>query len=285
VALIGAGRAATTIGILLEQAGHRVVTASGRDASRERVEHYLPGAVFMPAPEAAKHADLVILGVVDDVIEGTCRLLATEGGLHGGQWVLHLSGSMPLETLTPAEAEGAGILSLHPLQSFPDVEEGLERLPGSGIAVTARDEESFELGEALVHDLGGHPFRVPDEVKPLYHAAAVFSANYLVAVEALAERLMGVAGVSGALEVLEPLARTAFDRTFALGPTAALTGPAVRGDVGTIRRNLEALQRSAPEAVGPYVALARIAADLAEAGGRLSGDARRDVDRELDQWT
>ena len=58
----------------------------------------------------------------------------------------------------------------------------------------------------------------------------------------------------------------------AYGPEAALTGPAVRGDAGTVRRNLEALSRHAPEAVGPYVALARLAADLAAKAGRLSAD-------------
>ena len=82
------------------------------------------------------------------------------------------------------------MLSLHPLQSFPDVETGIERLPGSGIAVTATTDDDAAFGERLARDLGAMPFRLDDEVKPLYHAAAVFAANYLVTVEALAERIM-----------------------------------------------------------------------------------------------
>ncbi|MBA3737709.1 MAG: NAD(P)-binding domain-containing protein, partial [Actinobacteria bacterium] len=71
-ALIGAGRVATALGVLLQRAGHRIVAASGRSASAERVRRYLPDTRFAPAPEAARAAAVVVLGVVDDAIEPTC---------------------------------------------------------------------------------------------------------------------------------------------------------------------------------------------------------------------
>jgi predicted short-subunit dehydrogenase-like oxidoreductase (DUF2520 family) len=176
------------------------------------------------------------------------------------------------------------VLSLHPLQSFPDVRTGIDRLPGSGIAVTATNEEDAVFGEGLVRGIGAIPFRLDDEVKPLYHAAAVFAANYLVTVEALAERILVAAGVPDPLPLLHALVRTSFDRTFAIGPGAALTGPAVRGDVGTIDRNLAALAERAPEASAAYVELGLAAARLAAGAGRLSPGDRGRVEEALRRW-
>jgi predicted short-subunit dehydrogenase-like oxidoreductase (DUF2520 family) len=226
----------------------------------------------------------VVIGVTDDLISVTCSHLASTGALRRGQHVLHLSGTMGLDALHPARDRGAEVLSLHPLQSFPDVDTGIGRMPGSGVAVTAEAENALRFGESLARDAGGVPFRLSDDVKPLYHAAAVFCANYLVTVEAVAEQILGLVGVAEPLALLQPLARTAFDRTFAVGPAAALTGPAVRGDTGTIRRNLEALARDAPEAIEPYLALAAAAAAVACGSGRLSVDDRRRVDEELSRW-
>jgi predicted short-subunit dehydrogenase-like oxidoreductase (DUF2520 family) len=284
IAVIGAGRVGTALAVLLEGAGHRIVGASGREASRHRVERYLPTTPFLPPAQAAGMAEVVILGVVDDLIEQACTDLVRAGGLAQGQTVVHLSGSMGLGALHEADEAGAQSLSLHPLQSFPDVDEGIARLPGSGVAVTAHHEGIAELGERLARDVGGFPFRLADEVKPLYHSAAVFGANYLVTVEAVAERLLRLAGITDPLPLLAPLARTAFERTLALGAQAALTGPAVRGDAGTIGRNMAALSARAPEMVDAYAALARVAARIAEGSGALSAEDRRRLEEELDRW-
>ncbi len=276
---------ATALGVLWGRAGHRIVVASGREASRERVATYLPGTAFEPDPaRAAADADTVVLGVRDDLIESMCAAVAAGGGLRPGARVLHLSGSVPLSALGAARDGGADVLSLHPLLSFPDVSTGVERLPGSGIAVTAETDQVEAFGQDLARDAGARPFVLPDEVKPLYHAGAVFASNYLVAVEALAERILSAAGVAGAPSYLEPLARSAFDRAFALGPGAALTGPAVRGDAGTIERNLRALAASVPGAVAPYVALADAATAIALDAGRIDEDQHARVREALDPW-
>lgn len=265
-----------------------MVAATGREASRERAATYLAGARFYSqeqASEATRQAQLVILGIPDDLIAGVCEDLASRRAFGSAQHVLHLSGSVGLEALSAARDLGAEVLSLHPLQSFPDVEEGIAQLPGSSIAVTAPDEQGLAYGEALAREVGGKPFRLADEVKPLYHAAAVFCSNYLVAVEGMAERLFRLAGLEDPLPAFQPLARTAFESTFAAGPGTALTGPAARGDAGTIARNLAALAKRAPEAVPAYVALARVAAGVARRSGRLSSEGQARVEEVLDGWT
>ena len=286
LALVGAGRVATTLGVLLSRAGHDVVAASGRAASRDRVAAFLPGTRFDEDPGvAAASASTVVIGVPDDLIRATCESLASSGAVKAGHQVLHLSGAASLEVLASARASGADVLSLHPLQSFPDVATGIERLPGSGIAVTANEPHVARFGEALARDAGGRPFPLQDSVKPLYHSAAVFAANYLVTVEGLAERVLRASGVEDPLALIEPLARTSFDRAFSLGPGDALTGPVVRADVGTLRRNLEALAAGAPDLVPAYAVLASAAADVALRAHRIDADQRRSIGEVLASWT
>ena len=278
---MGAGRVGTGLAVLLSRAGHRIAAVSGRGASQERARRYLPDARFLSEVEAARAADVVILGLPDDWIREAAARIAVRGGFRREQAVVHLSGATPLAALDFARAVGATPLSLHPLQTIPDVEAAIERLPGSAMAVTAHDEEGYAIGERLAADAGGRPFRLPDDRKPLYHAAAVFCSNYLVAVEGLAERLFRAAGLDDPISLFGPLARATLDHVLEDGPAVALTGPAARGDAGTVRRNLEALERHAPDAIPAYIALARAALDLAESVGRLGPDARARVEEAL----
>ena len=278
---MGAGRVGAGLAVLLSRAGHRIVAASGRNGSRARVERYLPGVPFVDDADAARAAGIVILGVPDGRIESLCAELARAEAFGAGQSILHLSGATSLSALEPARRAGSTVLSVHPLQTVPNVDSAIERLPGCAMAVTAHDEEGHALGERLAADVGGRPFRLLDERKPLYHAAAVFCSNYLVAVEGLAERLFRAAGLPEPVELFAPLARATLDHVLDDGPAEAITGPASRGDAATVRRNLEALLAEAPDAVPAYVALARVALTLAEEAGHLDADGRARVEEVL----
>lgn len=281
---MGAGRIGTALGVLLERGGFHVVAVAGRRPSYERAQRYLPFATFAEPAEAAKLADIVILSVPDDLVEPGADAMARAGAFRSGQVVAHTSGFVGLDALAAAEAAGAEVLALHPLQTVPEVSDGIERLPGSAVAVTARTDTAYEAGERLAKAIGAVPFRLSEGAKPLYHAAAVFCSNYLVVVEGIAEELFAEAGVENPLEVMAPLARAAFDSMIEHGPAAALTGPAARGDAGTVTRTLEALRGYAPGAARAYATLALEAARLAERGGTLSDEARRRLEGALEEW-
>ena len=274
----------TALAVTWSRAGHRIVGVAGRAATIERAARFLPGVPVLEAAEAASRGQLVAIATPDDPIEEIVSRLAAAGAIGGRHSVCHLSGSSGLQPLGEAERAGARTLALHPLQSFPSVEAGIDRLPGSAMAVTARDEEAYGLGEGLARDAGTTPFRVADELRPLYHAAAVFGANYVATSLILAERLFRAAGIGDPLPLLAPLSRAVLENVETLGPAAALTGPAARGEAGTIQRNLEALARAQPETVAPYVALARAALDVAEGTGRVSAEDRRRVEEVLAKW-
>jgi predicted short-subunit dehydrogenase-like oxidoreductase (DUF2520 family) len=257
----------------------------GRAATAARVAAHLPAVPVLDAAEAAAAAEVAVIGTPDDAVEPVVRSLVEAAAVGPHLAVVHLSGSLGIEALREARDAGATVLSMHPLQTFPDVDAAVERLPGSPVAVTASDDEGYTLGERLARDLGARPFRLADELRPLYHAAAVFASNYLVTTSAIAEELFGAAGVPDPASAMAPLQRASLDHVERLGAEGALTGPVVRGDAGTIRRNLEALSRHAPTTVPAYVAMARASLDLAVRSGRLSPDVRAAVDDVLDAWT
>jgi predicted short-subunit dehydrogenase-like oxidoreductase (DUF2520 family) len=66
---------------------------------------------------------------------------------------------------------------------------------GGGRRHAARGREA---GEQIARDLGMRPFQIATKAKPIYHAGAVFASNYLVVVEAVAQRLLRHAGLSDA---------------------------------------------------------------------------------------
>jgi predicted short-subunit dehydrogenase-like oxidoreductase (DUF2520 family) len=284
IAVIGAGRVGTAIAVLLGRAGHDVVAVSGRAATHGRAGRYLPGVPVVEPAEASAKGELVVVSVPDDDLGSIVGGIAATGGFRPGQWVVHTSGALGLDVLDGAHAAGAGRLAVHPLQTLPDVERAIDRIPGCVVAVTADDEDGYRVAESLAGDLGGSPFRLADELRPLYHAAAVFASNYLVATSSVAERLLAEAGMTDPSRAMGPLQRATLDNIEALGSAAALTGPAVRGDAGTVERHLEALAGRMPDAVAAYVTMARVALELATRSGRLGPDGRTAVEAVLARW-
>src|SRR5262245_10662673 len=199
LAVVGAGRVGTSLAVLWQRAGHRIVAVAGGAATPRRAARFLPDVPVLDAIGAAKSAEVVVIATPDSAIGPVCEEMAAAGALDAANAVVHASGATGLDALAPAAATGASTLSVHPLQTCPTVVAGVERIPGSTFAVTAGDDEGFALGERLVRDAGGHPVRIDDERKPLYHAAAVFASNYLVTVSALAEELGLAAGIEDPL--------------------------------------------------------------------------------------
>jgi predicted short-subunit dehydrogenase-like oxidoreductase (DUF2520 family) len=269
VAIVGAGRVGTVLGAGLVRAGHRVrAVSAAAPASLARVRSLLPGTAVTGPHDAPAGADLVLVTVPDDAVAGVVAALAGSGSLHPGQVVAHTSGAHGLAVLAPAAAVGARPLALHPAMTFTGHADDLARLVrGVAFGVTAPDDLRV-VATRLVADLGGSVEWVPDEARPLYHAALAHGANHLVTLVNEAMDRLRDAGVARPAEVLGPLLAAALDNALRHGD-AALTGPIARGDAGTVARHVAVLGRVAPESVAAYVAMARRTADRAIAAGRL----------------
>lgn len=266
IGFVGAGRVGSGLGVAFARAGWPVVAVASRDAGRRaRFCDLVPSARPVPAAAAiTDEADLIFLCVPDDAMADVAAGLRP----YGGQALVHTSGALAADVLDPARAAGTLTGSFHPLVAFADLDAALAGLPGSAIAVEG-DEELVALLGRLATDLGAQPVRLPPGGKPAYHAAAVLAAGGFVGLlDAIAEVARGV-GVdeAGALAIYAPLVRQSLANAERLGIGAALTGPYVRGDVGTVRAHLAALARLAPGALDLYRAVARRELALAEARG------------------
>lgn len=268
VGIVGTGRVGAVLGAALARAGHTVTAASAVSAaSRDRAARLLPGVPLVPADEVPRSAALVLLTVPDDALPDLVAGLASTGALRAGQLVAHTSGRHGLAVLEPAVRRGALPLALHPVLPFVGTEVDLARLSGASFGTTS-PEALRPVAEALVLEVGGEPVWVPEEQRPLWHAALAHGSNHLVTLVASAADLLRSAGVDEPGQVLGPLLGAALDGALR-GGDAALTGPVARGDAGTVRAHLQVLGATAPEVLGAYVAMARLTADRALAAGRL----------------
>ncbi len=266
--IVGAGQVGLALGRAFLAAGWPVVAVASRDpARRARFQGAVPGA--RAYPEAAAILDdveIAFLTVPDDA------LVSVVAGLrpYAGQGLVHTSGLHPASVLAPAMAAGTLAASFHPLIAFADPERAVEALRGATIALEG-DEPLLELLAELAVAIGAQPVRLPAGSKAAYHAAAVLAAGAEVALlDAIATVGRG-AGLdeAAALAIYLPLVRQTLANAQELGVQGALTGPIVRGDLGTVWAHLDALERFAPDALPLYRAAALREIEMALASGAL----------------
>ena len=289
VGVVSAGRVGAVLGAALAAAGHRVVAASGVSrASVARAAALLPEVPLVPPDEAAQRADLVLLAVPDDVLPGLVRGLAAAGCFRPGQIVVHTSGARGVAVLDPSVGHGVLPLALHPVMTFTGRTEDVARLAGASVAVTAAqtgdpaDEAAWNVGEALVVEMGAEPVRVPESVRPLYHAALAHGANHLITLVRDCVEVLERAGVRPAERLVAPLLSAALDNALRHGDRA-LTGPVARGDAGTVRTHLHELDAVDPDLAATYRVLAARTAHRAQLAGLLPEHAADDVRTTLDE--
>jgi predicted short-subunit dehydrogenase-like oxidoreductase (DUF2520 family) len=175
--------------------------------------------------------------VPDGVIGQVAAELA--GVWRAGQIVAHASGALGAEALGPVSAAGGIALAVHPAMTFTGTSLDISRMRGAAFAVDAAPG-MLPLAEALAVELGGSPFAVPGPARPAYHAALCHAANHLVTLLAQSADVLAAVGVEDPGGVLGPLVRAAADNALDSG-AAALTGPASRGDAGTLTAHIAAL--------------------------------------------
>jgi predicted short-subunit dehydrogenase-like oxidoreductase (DUF2520 family) len=278
VGVVGAGRVGAALAVALSRAGHRIAGASAvSEASRKRIERFLPGTPVLQPQEVVAAADLVLLTVPDDALGPLVRGLAATGAPLAGRMLAHASGRHGLAVLEPATELGALPLALHPVMTFTGRPDDADRLAGICFGVTA-PAVLRPAAEVLVMEMGGEPVFIAEADRGLYHAALAGAANHLVTQVVQAADLLARAGVGQPSRMLGPLLSAALDNALRLGD-AALTGPVARGDAETVAGHVEALRTDAPEALPAYLALARLTASRALASGMLTApDAQRLLD-------
>jgi predicted short-subunit dehydrogenase-like oxidoreductase (DUF2520 family) len=258
IAIIGPGRAGSALGRALRQAGYTIAAIGGRNPDNIRNLADELGARACQSPATTIDlAELTLLAVPDDVILPLATEMVDSLCSAAGHAAVHLSGAQDRSALRPLAQQGSirtGVF--HPLQTFRRGPEAVQNVAGTYFGIDAQGPLREQLTQ-LAADLGGHPFDLAGIDLALYHAAAVFAANYPTTLLAEAVTLAVAAGLDGdtARQGMTTLLAGAVNNLRDLAPADAITGPASRGDQGTMERHLEALKRD-PELQRLYRLLA-----------------------------
>ena len=237
VRFIGPGRAGLSLAAALSATGFEGVDLLGRHDDQAH---------------AASGVDVLIISTPDDAVAAVAAGVRPDDRCV----VIHLAASLGLDVL----GRHARRASLHPLVPLPNPVIGEARLAGGISFAVAGDPIAGEIARAL----GGRPFEVADADRAAYHAAACVAANHVVALLGQVERVAASVGLD--VDAFLDLSRAAIDDVARLGPAAALTGPAGRGDWATLERHRRALPVDEQPAYNAGVALAnRLAHERATA--------------------
>ena len=229
IAIVGQGRLGTALTAALRDADVDARGPLGRDFD-------------------GSGADVVLLCVPDAAIG------AAVAAIQPGPIVGHCSGATTLDALGDRER-----LALHPLMT---VTPSGARFSGAGCAIAGSTPRALDIARSMASALAMNAFVIADEDRAAYHAAASIASNFLVTIEAAAERLAATVGVPR--DALVPLVRASVENWAGQGARSALTGPIARGDELTVARQRRALEQRTPDLLVLFDALADATRELAQ---------------------
>ncbi|MDR0519515.1 MAG: DUF2520 domain-containing protein [Clostridiales Family XIII bacterium] len=159
--------------------------------------------------------------------------------------ICHLSGGMTSEVFAGADSLGIEAASLHPLYAIADRHASWQGLSRASFTFEGSDAACVIFAPLLgqLRSQGASAARIGTDKKNLYHAACVFFSNFVCGLAGIGEDIFRECGLDG------EFAASAWHTLFAdnaknvvrMGAAGALTGPAERGDAGTVLRHIESL--------------------------------------------
>lgn len=286
VAVIGAGRVGKALIRTLREANIEISAIVDKDLFAARHLGICVGAYIATNLVSAIPADttFVIIAVPDEQITPVAARMAEETALRAGCVVVHTSGALPSEILHSLRAKGALIASMHPIQTFIGDAHDWVRVSGTYFGVEG-DTQALARCQGVIARLGGRVIAIPAAHKNLYHLASVFSSNYLIALAALAVNLLNAAGFEErtALEMLTPLMEGTVRNLASRGIAGSISGPIVRGDVGTVQRHCQELRSRFPELQAIYAKLGKIVVSIVQESDTVSADMLSAIRELLDE--
>lgn len=269
IGIVGAGKVGIALGRTLKAKGFTIVAvASRRAASLDEARRYLgEGCTYtLDNLRVFDASDVVAVTTQDREIRKVAEQVFASGAGLEGKVVFHTSGAHASGELSPLDERGASLGSFHPLQTFPDIDSGIAVLPETYIFIEG-DDKALPTLRTLASAAGREWVLLAKENKVLYHLSAVFVCNLLAALLHSGEAIVKRIGID--LTPFYPIIRATLKNIEAKGPLFSLTGPVVRGDVGTIESHLDAM-KGMERQKEVYRSLSKVALEMAEERGTLA---------------
>lgn len=283
LAVIGAGRVGSAMAFLANEKGYKITGLCCQHLEEAQI-----AAAFLNQSSIAKKApgpwlrkaDLILITTPDDIIGQVCTQIVNSEYIKSGSVIAHCSGAHPSSILKPAADIGCPTGSLHPLQSCATKEMAISVLPGSYFCIEGSDEAKIVLKD-LALSIGGKILEIATDDKPLYHASAAVASNFLVSLINFALSLYEKIGIERerGLQALTPLFEGTIRNIKAMGIPEALTGPIMRGDLGTVKTHLEAIKNRTPYYLSLYCALGLETTRIAISKGTINDETGNKLEK------
>ncbi len=246
VAVVGPGRLGSSLAADLAHTGpfSDVVLVGRKESPPGAIADLLAraGSALTYSVRPPETPACIVFCVPDDDLADTAahwaRLMGPNGEASSPGVALHVSGVHDHTALRDLGRLGWSTGSWHPLKALAGAGQG--QLSGVTFGVEG-DPAAVRVAAELTRSVGGEVLHIRPGHKASYHAAAVFASNYLAACLHAAQQQLAVASDGAEFGALLSLARSAIDSVERHGLERGITGPLTRGDSGTIRAHLAAL--------------------------------------------
>ena len=239
IGFIGAGKVGQSLGLLLRDQGYTLAGFYTRQANGLQLDQRLsPVKLYSDLTKIIEDSDVIGITVPDDQIDMVISEIALLPLDVTHKHYFHTSGAHSIESM---KILGNHIFSMHPLMAFPTVVDDVNRFKDIYFGI----ENLSAFIETGLDQVIMHYIEIQSEQKAKYHAAAAIVSNYLVAVIDFGLSQFMDLGIepNEAQKALWPLIMNTIENVNQLGTKSALTGPIVRGDIGTIGAHISALNK------------------------------------------
>jgi len=283
IGFIGAGNVGGSLAVAMSNAGYPVTAVGSRAfASAQTFAGRISDCTaYENIQEVADRADFVFISTSDDAIKIVCDQVSWREG----QGVAHCSGAASVDLLQPAVDQGAVAGAFHPLQAFNSVENGVKAIPGVTFGIEGNDAiQSYLRG--IASDIKGIPISLRPQDKVLYHVSGVLMGNLLAVLASVAASMWEKFDHTRdeGVRALSPMMPAVSSNLDSVGVPQAVAGPYVRGDIGTVRKHLEAVSSSAPEYLALYIELALVGLPFAVEKGALAPERSQEIKELLESY-
>ncbi|MEO6683322.1 MAG: Rossmann-like and DUF2520 domain-containing protein [Ginsengibacter sp.] len=229
IVMLGSGNTATILSVLIKSAGHELVQIISRNPDNAKQLASLYGAKTGSLSDTEyEEADMYIVALNDAALDSIHKNSALKD-----KFVVHTAGAVSMNVLKNC-SDKFGVL--YPLQSLSKVTTHVPEIP---FLVDGNTQENRHKILGFAKSLSGKVIEADDKQRLNYHVAAVFVSNFSNHMYALGELFCQKERLE--FEALFPLINEVNERIKNHSPFLTQTGPAIRNDVFTLNRHLQAL--------------------------------------------
>ncbi len=234
VTIIGAGNLAWHLAPALDNAGYAVREVYSRNPKNAKslMANLYQAEVCESLDFSNSNSSIFIIAVADDAIEDIVQeIVLPESAI-----VVHTSGAKSIGVLSYTAVDAIGVF--YPLQTFSKGKKiDFEGIP---ICIEAEDPKTENLLKKMATAISKTVYVVNSLDRKSLHVAAVFACNFANHCLAIAEQLLNQKKLP--FDMLKPLIIETINKSLALGPYNAQTGPAKRHDFETLDAHMAYLE-------------------------------------------